>query len=136
MEILENFVVATARSLPKPSELPIDERIARLKFYLQEAEEYNIWRKNARKVVAELTPRVYALGNKLYAGCGFHYSLEQELGQLITNLALPWEPCMNWIDKCPEQSAKCMVYQVCFEHLVKSVEDGEKSAQELQNVSS
>lgn len=72
----------------------------RSKYILADAEEYNIWRKKAQKLLlTDAAPRIAKLGESFYTGCGFHYSLEQRLGKLIESLALPWQPSANHLDK-------------------------------------
>lgn len=49
--------------------------------------EFDKWRKEQRKALPELSNRVYSLRGKLYNGCGFHWSLEKDLGYIIKNIS-------------------------------------------------
>ena len=41
------------------------------------------WTKRIRENLPEWSSRVFALRKKSYAGCGFHYALENRLGEVI-----------------------------------------------------
>lgn len=45
---------------------------------------FNVWRKGIAKKLPDLTSRVFALRDESYWGHGFHYSLEFDLGQIIS----------------------------------------------------
>ena len=45
--------------------------------------EFDKWRVNINETLPDLVSRVFALRHKTYIGCGFHWSLEKLLGQVI-----------------------------------------------------
>lgn len=51
--------------------------------------EYKKWRERAKKGLPALAVRVFALREKSYIGCGFHYDLEAQLGWMIFILNSP-----------------------------------------------
>ena len=48
--------------------------------------EYVKWRKRVVRSLPDISNRVFALRHQLYSGCGFHYSLERQLGIAISNI--------------------------------------------------
>lgn len=48
--------------------------------------EYLKWRERVVKSLPDIANRVFALRYQLYSGCGFHYSLERQLGIVISNV--------------------------------------------------
>lgn len=48
-----------------------------------ELRKFNEWRKEINKKLPDLANRVFALRTKHYMGCGFHWSLEKDLGYVI-----------------------------------------------------
>ena len=114
---------------PKFSKKDMDDRIEKLHYLLDLHRTYVLWAEMAKEVLYNnLAPRIYALGQVGYTGCGFHYSLEQELATLIARLAIIEEPCMNWIEKNWEESHCRIVYEVRFAHLCEQVVMAEQSA--------
>lgn len=96
---------------------------------LQEAEEYNKWRIEAKgKLLTDIGPRIEAIRKKGYPGCGFHYDKERQFGQLIRSLAFPWQPSANHCKKVEDDKTNCMVYKVLFDALVREVEEAERSS--------
>lgn len=51
---------------------------------LRELKEFNKWRKKVGKTLPDLAFRVFALRDKGYMGCGFHWYVEKELGYIIS----------------------------------------------------
>jgi hypothetical protein len=47
------------------------------------AKKHYQWRKRVNAHLPTLAARVFALRDKSYMGCGFHYGLEKQLGSLI-----------------------------------------------------
>lgn len=45
--------------------------------------QHYAWRKRVNKHFPKLAQRVFALRDKSYMGCGFHYSMERQLGRLM-----------------------------------------------------
>lgn len=98
---------------------------------LAEADEYNEWQDRARlRLLTDIAPRIGKLSTQMYMGCGFHYAMEQELGNLIRNLALPVQFCANWCAKIPEKQLHMMWNKISMEQLIQSVVKAEKSAKE------
>jgi len=52
----------------------------------KELKEFNKWRRDKNKTLPNITKRVFALRDKHYMGCGFHYLLECNLGYCISML--------------------------------------------------
>lgn len=48
--------------------------------------KYIKWRKRVNKGLPSFANRVFALRNTGYMGCGFHYDLERQLGNLINGV--------------------------------------------------
>lgn len=48
--------------------------------------KYTKWRKRVNKGLPALANRVFALRGTGYIGCGFHYDLERQLGNLISGV--------------------------------------------------
>lgn len=48
--------------------------------------KYTKWRKRVNKGLPALANRVFALRGTSYLGCGFHYDLERQLGNLISGV--------------------------------------------------
>lgn len=48
--------------------------------------EYIKWRERAARNLPNISIRVFALRKQAYLGCGFHYSLEWQLGVAISNV--------------------------------------------------
>jgi len=109
-----------------------EEKCKALGHYLKEAEKTNKWANEAtQNLLTNIGPRISALGNKMYMGCGFHYSMEKNFAKLISNFALPWQPSMNHYHKCKDEFSCWLVRKVMYEGLIEDVEKAEKSAIEL-----
>jgi hypothetical protein len=106
----------------------------RLVYALKEHEDFMLWRKMALEVLmTHLAPRVYALGQTFYTGCGFHYHLQKRVGVLIRNLAVVPKPCMNWLDKWYDETMlDIMLDELLFEEICESVIRGEETAAEWE----
>ena len=62
-------------------------KVQRLHYLLAREPEINRWRERAlRKLLPDAAPRLAVLSNTLYAGCGFHYGMLNQLGKLISVL--------------------------------------------------
>ena len=103
-----------------------DEKIIKLNYYAQKAKEYNKWARGAkRNLLVNLSPKVYNLGIKGYTGCGFHYGMEQRLGNLICKLVFRWEPDINHFDALGDEFAESIVTRILYENLVEDIEKAE-----------
>lgn len=99
------------------------------KAILQEAEEYNNWRREAQeKLLTDIGPRIAAVGKTGYLGCGFHYDKEIRFGKLVASLAYPWQPCANHCKKVEDDWTLCLLNQVLFKSLVEELEEAESSS--------
>jgi hypothetical protein len=95
---------------------------------LQEATRFNSWRSRAQhRLLLDLAPRIGKLGTQFYTGCGFHYSFEQELGNLIGRLALPVQWSASHCEKIPEERLDMILMQVSVTQLVERIVKAEKS---------
>ena len=95
---------------------------------LDEAYKFNEWRQKARKVLlTDIAPRIYALSQAGYWGCGFHYDKEHELGTLIKELALPAQFTASHTDKIPKDRTSILILRVKYDCLLERVEDAEWS---------
>ena len=74
--------------------------------------KYNNWRKRAIKRLPEIANKVFNLRNKLYVGCGFHWSLEKDLGKCIHDL-------QNY-NEYPNETIK-LIIQLNFESLIENI---------------
>ena len=88
-----------------------------------ELKKFNKWRKDIGKELPDLSKRVFALRKIGYVGCGFHWSLEKDLGYVI-HMANDFDP------KMPEHSfsdmANRIVAKVRYEHFIKRLEEIER----------
>jgi len=48
--------------------------------------EFTKWRRRVNKSLPALANRIFALRGTGYKGCGFHYDLERQLGNLISGV--------------------------------------------------
>lgn len=76
------------------------------------------WRKKIREELPKLAIRIFALRNKSYNGCGFHYSLEKLIGYLL------WKA--NNFDKSIEATDSAIL-EVIYEDLCERVSEIETS---------
>lgn len=82
--------------------------------------KFNKWRKEIGKNLPYLANRVFALRKVGYTGCGFHWSLEKDLGYII-HMVNDFDP------KMPKDSFRDMtnriVAKVRYEHFIKRLEE-------------
>lgn len=89
---------------------------------MAENEKYDAWRVEAMGcLLANLGPRLQALGKVMYCGCGFHYSKEQAFGKLVHGLAMPIKVTANHCDKYADKLALRVCNEVMFEGLVEDI---------------
>lgn len=109
---------------------PMAEKIRRLHYFREECSHHCLFENMAREVLmTNLAPRIYALSKKFYSGCGFHYGLEQQLGALVSALAVGDSPNtldMNDYSKLRDKAANWCVNEVLFEGLCEDVIKAEK----------
>ncbi len=99
-------------------------RSKRLHRLLDRAKEINKWRVDALEhLLTEVGPKLHKIGNKGYTGCGFHYGKVQSFGRLVAELAISFQPSMNWLEKCEEEEHLWIVREVVYENLVKEIND-------------
>lgn len=82
---------------------------------IQELKKFNKWRRNIGKILPELATRVFNLRRKGYTGCGFHWSLEKDLGWVILT--------MNNFDKSYRDFATRISVEVVYEHFIEHLEE-------------
>jgi hypothetical protein len=106
-----------------------------IEFLKAEEERLHLWAEKAsRNLMEKIAPRVSKLGRTSYAGCGFHYSLEQTLGKLIANLAITPQFTANHCGKIEEDIETWVIYEVLYEGLLEDVRKAERSARKLKGV--
>jgi hypothetical protein len=82
---------------------------------LQELKKFNKWRKEIGKTLPELASRVFALRSKGYMGCGFHWSLEKDLGHTIA--------AMNDFDRVYRDFTTRIAVEVRYECFIERLEE-------------
>jgi len=65
---------------------------------------YERWAKRANNQIPNLASRIFALRNKNYVGCVFHYSIERSLGTILVKL--------NNYDDCPPTNLYMMQHRI------------------------
>jgi len=80
-----------------------------------ELKEFNKWRKKIGKTLPELASRVFALRKVGYMGCGFHWSLEKDLGYIIS--------VMTNFDKDFWDAAVRIAVEVRYECFIERLEE-------------
>lgn len=81
--------------------------------------KWEAWRKRANKRMPELAARVFALREKGYPGCGFHYAMEGQLGLLIHKICDPTKMDYHSINN-PIWSQQ-VILEVSLAGLIKSI---------------
>ena len=105
-----------------------EEKSKRLHYLLNESVEINKWRrKMLYKLMTDIAPRIAKIGQTGYTGCGFHYEKVHQVGRLINELAIGFNPCMNWLEKNEEELPMWIVRRVIAEELIKDVVKVERS---------
>lgn len=89
--------------------------------------EWEKWRRRAARRLPTLAARVFALGNKPYKGCGFHYALVGRLGRMITDVG---DPTRSPLER-KERFANRVITQIVFEGLHTELHEAERSAQTM-----
>lgn len=86
---------------------------------MRKDEEFNAWRKAIAESLPSITSRVFALRNKSYLGCGFHWGMEKRLGAVIRNACD--------YNEYPDVAMR-IIYKVIYEGLIENLEQAEWSA--------
>src|ERR1700674_3822949 len=103
-------------------EMTYAQFVERLPALIAEVQTYNDWRDRARmRLMTNIAPRVAKLSTQFYMGCGFHYGIEQSLGHVIRELALPVQFSANHCAKIPEYQFKMMNIKISVEMLIQNV---------------
>lgn len=93
----------------------------------EESKAFEAWRDQMKDSLPELAKRVFALRDKFYTGCGFHYGLECSLGRVIAGI--------NNHDRnyyhLKEGMANRIALEVEVEHFNKSLAAAEASAAKI-----
>ena len=87
--------------------------------------KYESWVEESLKLLPDLAARVFALRNKSYMGCGYHYALEEKLGKVICNL--------NNTDYYRKDDKGVIAFRCCTRVLLKVLIDGIEKA-EKENI--
>jgi len=91
------------------------------------------WLRRARPFAERLAGRISALDEKFYAGCGFHYSLENEIGVLehkLSHQPFFWNMSEDLVYR--QFLISVIILKVRLEVLAASVAEAEVSAEEWQ----
>jgi hypothetical protein len=103
--------------------------VQRLHYLLSREPEINRWRERTlHKLLVDAAPRIDALSRTFYEGCGFHYEMLNQLGNLIRGLSVAFQPHMNWVDKNWEEYQVWQVRKVVASGLFNDIRKAEKSA--------
>jgi len=120
-------------------QLTFKEKSQRLHWYIERCSEFRVFREMARETLMNnLAPRIYALSKRFYVGCGFHYGLEEALGNLIRGFAICENPNninMNSYDYIIDREGMWVLYEVLFEGLCHDVIEAEESVAKLIDLS-
>lgn len=81
-----------------------------------------------RRLLVDVGPRIFRLGEGFYSGSGLHYSLVQSFGNLVNQLAIGFHPTMNWLEKNEHDEVDWIGRQAAMEVLVRRVREAEASA--------
>lgn len=81
------------------------------------------WETRALVHVSKLRPRISALGEQFYMGCGFHYSLEDEISYLENAIPKKHSALVT-----ADAMAANIALEVRLEHLTRRVVKAEMSA--------
>lgn len=82
--------------------------------------EFNDRRQSIAKKLPELANRVFALRDKMYMGCGFHWALEKELGYIIS--------VMNDFDRSYRDMADRIIVEVRYDQFLEKLEKAENDS--------
>lgn len=93
----------------------------------QRDNEFTTWRRRTNDGIPALASRIFALRERMYMGCGFHWSMEHTLGRILAML--------NDFDNggfynTREAIALQIALQVATERLYASVAQAEANADE------
>lgn len=91
--------------------------------------EFKEYLKSIEARLPNLSARVFALRGKMYSGCGFHYSLERQLGMQIV-AANDMGNSKYWQDGREGIAARICV-EVGFDGFIEDLERAEASAAEM-----
>ena len=103
-----------------PAPYTCKEEDLEMVFYMENVKrlrEFNEWRKDKAKELPSLANRVFALRDKGYMGCGFHWALEKELGYIIS--------VMNDFDRRYNKMTDRVVVEVRYKMFVENIEKAE-----------
>jgi len=81
----------------------------------QELKRFHEWRREIGKTLPELASRVFALRHMGYTGCGFHWSLEKDLGHTIA--------AINDFDRSYPDFATRIAVEVSYECFIERLEE-------------
>lgn len=117
--------------------MQLDERSKKIYYLRDFCSQGALFADMAREMLmTNLAPRIYKLSKSFYMGCGFHYSLEQQLGACIKALALATGADQingNSLDYFDKYISEHIMNEICVTELCQQVIDAERSATELEN---
>lgn len=87
-------------------------------------DDFKEWRAAARDTLPDVASRVFALRGKPYAGHGFHYAMEAQLGRWIINITVP-NPLRDLDEE--QQKAVRLSWPVLYETFLNSIKDAERT---------
>jgi hypothetical protein len=90
--------------------------IERLHRLIKKAKKINAWRERTlHNLLTKVAPKIAAMHD------GYNYVRIQTLGNVLFELALPFQPCMNWLKKNEEEEIGYIITKVKVEHLIKGL---------------
>jgi len=89
---------------------------------------FHEWQLEKTKELPDLARRVFALRNSHYSGCGFHYSLERLLGNVIASV-MDYERLATIGKEEKEKMAHSLISEVLYEELIDRLAIAETQCQ-------
>ena len=89
-----------------------EERLAQLKYLIEEAKKINAWKERTIKTMLTVVAPKLPTND---------YYLVKEFASVIAELNAPYQPCMNHLDKNLEQSIGWIVTKVKVEGIFKAI---------------
>lgn len=84
--------------------------------------KFEKWRQRAVSILPEASRRVFALRGISYYGCGTHWSVEKELGNMIAKL--------NNHDEYPHNISTQIIIQIRMQLLMETIHKAEMTVHE------
>jgi hypothetical protein len=100
-------------------DIPEDDSCYEYAIDRERQRDFERWQKKAKPYLPDLARRVFALRDKMYSGCGFHYVLEARLGGVIHSLNHIGRERLDYIERLAERMHIEMNFQSLFREVVK-----------------